>query len=309
MPVRLKDIAESLHLDLSTVSRALRDDARVHADTKKSVLAEAARLGYRPNLLARRLAVGKTKTIWLILPSLGSPIEREPAEHASALLFAEEYDLMIVQHRGNAAAYERILGRLSEGLADGALIIPGPYADPPYEEVLIHAGYPVVFIDRHPKNLGTPVDVVTTANEQAGYDLTIRCIDAGATHVIAGFHEGNPVSDARKAGCQRAVDERRVPCQFIMDGILPDTSELTAVIGSSVPFIRNIAVQLTGTMIGGVFDNWPGSPHPFREVHVCVQDFPAMAETAVRVILDRIAGSKDAIKIREIPAKQFLIVH
>ncbi|MEK6797309.1 MAG: LacI family DNA-binding transcriptional regulator [Spirochaetota bacterium] len=308
MPVRLKDIAESLHLDLSTVSRALRDDARVHADTKKTVLAEAARLGYRPNLLARRLAVGKTKTVWLILPSLGSPIEREPAEHAAALLFEHEYDLMIVQHRNDAAAYERILGRLSEGLADGALIIPGPYADPPFEEVLVHAGYPLVFIDRHPKNLGTPVDVVTTANEKAAYDLTIRCIRAGAKHVIAGFNEGNPVADARNAGCRRAGEERNVPCQFITDGIRPENSDHTAVIGSSVPFLRNTAQLLTGAIIGGVFDNWPGAAHPFKEVHVCVQDFPAMAKTAVTVILGRIAGTKDDARICEVTAKQFLTV-
>jgi DNA-binding LacI/PurR family transcriptional regulator len=309
MPTRLKDIAAELKLDLSTVSRALRDDPRVHADTKAKVRETAARLGYHPNLLAQRLAVGETRTIWLILPSLDSPIEQEPARHAAALLYRHGYDLLIAQHHNTPAVYERLLGRLEAGLVDGALIIPGPIADPPYEEVLVHTGYPLVFIDRHPDTIDTAIDVVTTANRAAGHELAQKLVQQGITQALVGFYENNPVGSERRIGCITALQERHIPfCELTQDKAVPDLAGQVGIFGSTQQMITRVAQGLSQAtaLSAGVFDQWIGGATPFQHVQVCVQDFKTMAEEAVRVLLARIHGTPEAPAIRQVPALEFI---
>ena len=71
--VRLADLAKTLNLDTSTVSRALRDDPQVTLETRRRVGEEALRLGYRPHLAARALAEGRTRTLWFVIPD-SSPL-------------------------------------------------------------------------------------------------------------------------------------------------------------------------------------------------------------------------------------------
>ena len=200
MAVRLIDIARQLDLDLSTVSRALRDDPRVNGATRDRVRQTALETGYRPNQIARRLARGKTETIWCVVPGLNSPIDREPAQYAADALFDAGYDLMVVQHRGLVSTAQRIFHRLAEGLADGVLILPGPVSNPPLEEPLLRAGFPMVFIDRYPENLGAMPPVVTTDNGTAAAELCKQLVNAGAQPLFMGFDDNNSAEAERKKG-------------------------------------------------------------------------------------------------------------
>lgn len=65
----LRGIARQLGLSVTTVSRALGGYPEVAADTRARVLAEAARIDYRPNQLARRLRHGRSDAIGLVLPA------------------------------------------------------------------------------------------------------------------------------------------------------------------------------------------------------------------------------------------------
>ena len=63
MPVILKDIARALDVSVITVSKVMRDQPDVAAETRKRVLAKAQELGYRPNLTARSLVTGKKRKL------------------------------------------------------------------------------------------------------------------------------------------------------------------------------------------------------------------------------------------------------
>ena len=72
--VTLQDVADAAGLHASTVSRALdpgRRD-RVSASTRDHVVAVAARLGYRPDMVARGLKSGRTGTVGVIVADLGN---------------------------------------------------------------------------------------------------------------------------------------------------------------------------------------------------------------------------------------------
>ena len=55
MTVRLKDIASDLNLSKMTISKVLRGQTDVSAETKARVLQRMRELNYRPNISARSL--------------------------------------------------------------------------------------------------------------------------------------------------------------------------------------------------------------------------------------------------------------
>lgn len=65
----LKQIAKQLGISVTTVSRAINGYDDVAAETKEKVLAAAKALGYQPNMMARRLKMGKIDSVGLLLPA------------------------------------------------------------------------------------------------------------------------------------------------------------------------------------------------------------------------------------------------
>ena len=65
----LAQIARTLGLSVTTVSRALGGFEEVALATRERVRAEAARIGYRANKTARRLQSGRSEAIGLVLPA------------------------------------------------------------------------------------------------------------------------------------------------------------------------------------------------------------------------------------------------
>ncbi len=65
----LRQIATTLGLSVTTVSRALADYSDVADETRRRVRAEAERIGYVPNVIARRLQKGRLDAIGVAAPS------------------------------------------------------------------------------------------------------------------------------------------------------------------------------------------------------------------------------------------------
>jgi len=67
--VTLKDLAAQLALDKSSVSLALRDSPKISDATRARVREAARRMGYRPNLAARRLRTQRAQYVGLVFPA------------------------------------------------------------------------------------------------------------------------------------------------------------------------------------------------------------------------------------------------
>ena len=66
MPVTQKQIAHELGISHQLVSFALNGSGNVAPKTREEIVATAARLGYRPNELARTMATGKSRVLGLV---------------------------------------------------------------------------------------------------------------------------------------------------------------------------------------------------------------------------------------------------
>jgi len=95
MPVRLKDIARDLGVSLITVSKAVRGMEDISEETRQRVLKRMAELNYRPNMMARGLASGKTYIVGLIVPDLLHPFFAEFAKSLNGVLRKHNYGLIL----------------------------------------------------------------------------------------------------------------------------------------------------------------------------------------------------------------------
>ena len=78
----LKTIAKELGLGVTTVSRALRNDDKISAETRKIVHETARKLSYHPNRAGLRLRTGKTNAIGLVIDT-----EEQAGSFVSELIF------------------------------------------------------------------------------------------------------------------------------------------------------------------------------------------------------------------------------
>ena len=68
MKVTIKDVASHAGVSTATVSRVLNDSSFVKDHQRVKVLDAVKKLGYKPNIFARKLAGGKLNAIGLIMP-------------------------------------------------------------------------------------------------------------------------------------------------------------------------------------------------------------------------------------------------
>lgn len=95
MAVRLKDIARDLGVSLITVSKALRGAEDISEETRQRVLKRMAELNYRPNMMARGLASGKSFIVGLVVPDLLHPFFAEFAKSLNGVLRKHNYGLIL----------------------------------------------------------------------------------------------------------------------------------------------------------------------------------------------------------------------
>lgn len=301
----------------------MRADPRVKASSRRRIKEAAERLGYRPNLLARNLADGKTNTIWTIIPSLDATTDyrlvREVSHHSNNRnysLFAALHDCdnfgSLEGHTDEH--YAQIIEKAGQGLADGALILPRRHVnDTEILSDLVRHKYPMVFIDNYVEDL--PVPVVTTDNVRGAHELARRCVDAGARQAVLLFEEANPVARTRLVGAETALLELGIPLSKgtnSLDTMLSSSmGSPLAIIGSSQYYVHRFVVQnarqLNGKpLIFGVFDDWTGEPAPAELVIIAVQNCETIAKHAIDRLIDIIEKKPfDYPRIELVPILEF----
>lgn len=69
-PVTLKDLAKTLGVSVTTVSKALKDYPDISEETKRQVKELAETLKYKPNIHAVTLRSQESKTLGVIVPKV-----------------------------------------------------------------------------------------------------------------------------------------------------------------------------------------------------------------------------------------------
>ena len=154
--VTIRDVAREAGVSVATASRALNGKQIVNADTRARILSVMEDLGFTPSPAARRLSLGRTLTIGVVVSFLTRPQAAERLRGVDAVLTDSEFDL-VVYNVETVQKRDHYLGTLAQShRTDGLIVMSLP---PPFElaSTLASATVPVVFIDVHtPSVAGLP---------------------------------------------------------------------------------------------------------------------------------------------------------
>jgi len=177
----IRDIAKIAGVTPGTVSRALNDSPLVKDNTKNRILDIAAEIKYTPNLVARRLSLGKTFAIGVIVPFFTRPSVSERLDGVVSVLSNSNYDLVIHDIEN---PHQRKIGfqnMLLERRIDGALIISMPILEDDIQ-FFHESPIPIVFVDRKDPGLSTFNSIIID-DVKGGYQATQHLIDLGHTKI------------------------------------------------------------------------------------------------------------------------------
>ncbi|MGW1200273.1 LacI family DNA-binding transcriptional regulator [Streptomyces sp. NPDC002536] len=145
-----RDVARAAGVSQATVSLVMGDKwrGRVSERTAETVRTAARELGYRPNLAARNLRLGRTRTALLVVPALTNEIfarvhtgaARVAAEHGAGVLLYPSPDGTGPARDPFASARATLDGVIASSMAADAL------------DALRDGGLPLVMLDSDPKH-------------------------------------------------------------------------------------------------------------------------------------------------------------
>lgn len=142
----LQDIATAVGVTQTTVANALKGKGNVSETTRQSILKCAEELGYRPNMLARSLAQGKTDTLGFILPTIANPFYPEIAEAIERTAGQHGYQMLLCNTYYDFQQGRQHLERLVSRWVDG-IIVMGSSMDIADIVAQFRRGLPTVLCD------------------------------------------------------------------------------------------------------------------------------------------------------------------
>lgn len=179
MEISLKDIAAKLNLSKTTVSWVLSGQGEkkgISLETRRRVIDCANKLSYQPNLLARSLNTGKTKTLGLILPSISDSFYSEVAYNIESKAKSAGYSLMISSSNSEIKQENEMIRLFQSRKVDGMIIAPTKISKREISR-LLDSKLPLVLFDRFFPELDT--NYVIIDNENTSYNLTMKLIARG----------------------------------------------------------------------------------------------------------------------------------
>ncbi|MEL6644652.1 MAG: substrate-binding domain-containing protein [Pseudomonadota bacterium] len=145
--MNLKELAHTLGLSQTTVSRALNGYPEVSETTRRRVLQAAEQHNYRPNTRAKALATGRAMTIGHVIPvstkhEMVNPVFADFISGAAEVYAAHGYDITmsVVKDADEAGAYRTLAAKSA---VDG-VIVHAPTTDEPRIALLTELGLPFV---------------------------------------------------------------------------------------------------------------------------------------------------------------------
>jgi LacI family transcriptional regulator len=314
--VTSRDIARAAGVSQPTVSRALRDDPRVAPATAALVRETARRLGYVPDAAARTLITRRTGTVAVVVADIGNPFYTELVGALHGSLGGAGYRTVLINERTDLRGDAGVQPLLRSGLVDGAIVATATL-DEQTRVLLEGERTPIVLVNRELD--GVDRDVVVSDNRMGGARAAELLAELGhrrIAHVAgpantstarereAGFAErleqlGAPLDERyRRAGDFSHRDGHRWALELI--GLDPPptaifcANDVIALGALDAARARGLDVPGQLSIVG--FDDISLAGWESFRLTTVRQPLPAMAEEAVRLLIERIGHADDPVR-------------
>jgi DNA-binding LacI/PurR family transcriptional regulator len=180
--VTIKDIAKTLGISKSTVSRALGGRTDIHPETKKKILDLAKELNYEPNALAINLKQQRTNTIGVIVPETINRFFARAIGGIQKRADMAGVNVMICQSNESYITEKKNLQSLISTRVDGLVVSISRETDrSDHFQPVLQRGIPLVFFDRICEDIDT--SQVYTDNFEIALEGTKHLIDQGCRRI------------------------------------------------------------------------------------------------------------------------------
>ena len=309
----MADVAVRAGVSHQTVSRVINGHPNVAPATRERVLAAITELGYRPNLAARALVTGLTRTIGFIAVHIS---QYGPAQTLVGLERAAReagYSLSVsILDDATAEAMGAAVDRLVAQSVD-AVVVLGTY-DAPFEALRdLSAPVPLVTV----QSGGAAAEPVVGVDQVAGARLATRhLLDLGhrTVHHVTGPSDSKEARD-RITGWRTELESAGAPVPDILPGDWTPSSgyaaglelagriregeDVTAVfpandqmaLGLLAAFHEaGLEVPREVSVVG--FDDLPEAPYFTPPLTTVRQDFAELGRRGVQLVLARLRGEE-----------------
>lgn len=181
--VSIKDIANTLNVSTTLVSFVLNGKAkqhRVNDELAKKVLEVANELGYKPNILAKSLRKGRTRSLGIVFTDISNPFFAHLAKYLEEAAEQFDYTVNFTSSDENVERMEKLLDSMFHRGVDGFIIVPCEGSETLISN-LLENGIPAVLLDRNIPDL--PIPYICLDNKKAGYEGTKHLIDEGFNEI------------------------------------------------------------------------------------------------------------------------------
>jgi DNA-binding LacI/PurR family transcriptional regulator len=322
MAATLHDVARVAGVSIKTVSNVINDYPHIRPATKQRVLDAIEQLGYTPNLSARNLRSGRTGVIGLALPELSLSYFGELADAVIKAADQRGVTVLIEQTGGDRRREIELLSSPRRQLTDGLLFSPlGMTGD---DGALLNVGYPLVLLGE--RIFGGPTDHVTMRNAEAATVATRYLLQSGRKRIaVVGAHADEVAGSAglRLGGYRVALEEAGVPFdpallanttswhrsdgatamrKFLATGVQFDAvfALNDALAFGAMRVLQEAGYRIPADVAVIGFDDLDEAQYSLPTLTTIDPGRHEIAATAVRVLLERIAGVDPTLPPREI---------
>lgn len=205
MSVTIKDIARAAGVSHTTVSRALKGNPAISAETTRKIRQLARQMGYMPSAVAQSLLSQQTWTIGMVVTTIADPFVVQVVEGVEQVAQAANYSVFLTTSHNNPSQEMAVVETLHRRRVD-AIIVAASRVGSLYSSQLGQIKVPIVLINNQEE--GEYLHSVAVDDRQ-GAELAVN-------HLIALGHrrigyiaaDNRPKSNQRRlAGYQTALQQ------------------------------------------------------------------------------------------------------
>lgn len=180
--VTIKDIAKTLGVSVSTVSRALQDKPEISEETKELVRQAAKTMKYRPNSMAVALKTQKSYSIGVVVPQIVSAFYASVVKGIEQIANARGYQVFVSSSNEDKDKEVKNVYGFVDHRVDGMIVSLSKASDSfQHIRYIEDQDIPLVLFDRTSKEINVPKVVANDAD--AAYMAVSHLIDKNSKRV------------------------------------------------------------------------------------------------------------------------------
>lgn len=207
----LKEIAETLGISITTVSKALKNYPDVSEKTRKAVVALAEELNYTPNSFAVNLRTKESKTIGLIIPEVVHHFFSNVINGIIAEAEKKGYLVIILQSNESLELEKKQVALLVNKRVDGIIMSLSNESNNDFHiKEILRKEIPLVQFDKISKLI--PSSKVIINDQKAAMEAVQHLIDKGCKKIAHIRGPENPQNAIdRFIGYKKALEKNGIP--------------------------------------------------------------------------------------------------